>query len=219
MNKKLMVALSGLLSASAFAGVTDPSSVKITVYAVAVSASDQCTDPILVSQYPDGKEFDFAAAVSPSIFQGALAPGTYPCVMMQMSDVLKFTPKTTTGNCTAGTEYTSDVCRASGCALSAGTPGNGTVHFDAPSSGTGTTGTPANDKPWLFLSTSSTTVTGGNSGSAFVTPSKGVANGFKLGSALVVSGDSAKSFVVDFRQQIDGSQNPCDCGPPVFSFK
>ena len=193
----------------------DPSSVKLTIYKIAVSASTDCSNPTVIANYPNGVEFDFASARKPRLANGYLAPGTYPCVMMQMSDVIKFTPAQSTGSCTAGVEYTRDVCRASsGTYQPVNTNANGTISFGSSTACTGTQATPTNDRPMLFLSTASNST----SGNTFLQPTS-ASNGIQLNGAFVVTASSVGTFVVDFRGKIDGSNSDCDCNAPVFGLR
>src|SRR4051812_25654829 len=70
----------------------DPTSVKVTIYSVAVSKNTDCSEAVVVSKYASGQEFDFE--LSPTLMTGTLADGSYPCVILQMSDKLKLTPAT-----------------------------------------------------------------------------------------------------------------------------
>ena len=54
-------------------------------------------------------EVDFLAR--PTLGSGNPPDGTYQCVIIKMSDLIKFTPSATAGLCTAGTQYTADICR------------------------------------------------------------------------------------------------------------
>jgi hypothetical protein len=137
-----------------------------------------------------------------------------------MENTLTFIPATTVGNCTAGTTYKRVICSQGGCTFDKAEPdANKVLQYTG-------TGTPlaANsqditktDKVLLFLSTGST----GTGGSAFLRPTTaGSTNGLKLTGAFTVSASgSSGTFVANFNGALDGSQSPCDLGPPQFSFR
>ncbi len=91
-------------------GGGDPASLKVKVYGVYASTSPQCTNPIQVFLKTTGDYVDLLQ--NPTLGGGDLPDGTYECVIIKMSDVIKHTPKVTDSTCVAGTEYTGEVCRA-----------------------------------------------------------------------------------------------------------
>ncbi|MDZ4676409.1 MAG: hypothetical protein SGI74_02780 [Oligoflexia bacterium] len=212
MKNLILVIAVILISTQAFA-VSNPRNVIMKIYALGVSKNADCSNPTLVMTYPGGKEFDFKNGSS--LGGGDVADGTYPCVIMQMSDVIRFVPNVTDGVCVAGTTYTLDVCRAGGGTY---TPISNGV-FGTSRACTGTTAAPIDDKVLLFLSTTSTNA-GGGGGSAFdqPIPSPSV-NGFTLNGAFTVAGTRSATFVVNFDNKIDGSGAACDVLPPVFGFR
>ena len=96
----------GFCSANAMA--LDASSLKLQVYSVMLSTSAQCTSPVTVFSSATATEVDFLTA--PTLGSGNPPDGTYQCVIIKMSDLIKFTPSATAGLCTAGTQDTADVC-------------------------------------------------------------------------------------------------------------
>src|SRR3954454_18569926 len=102
----------GLVTRSVLAGGGppggDPSSLKIKVYAVYASLSAECTSPVQIFRNDDGNFVDFLT--NPTLGGGDLADGTYNCVIIKMSSIIKHTPLTTDTSCVAGTEYTGGVC-------------------------------------------------------------------------------------------------------------
>jgi hypothetical protein len=211
MKNLLILAALLLISTQSFA-FTNPAQVIIKLYGIGVSTSLDCSNPILVNSWDGGKEFDFKQ--SPFLGGSSVPEGTYPCVILRMSDVIKFRPQGSDGtSCVAGTQYTIDVCRS----------GTGTYTpftnntFGATAACTGTQGTPAEDKVLLFLTTASTN-TGSGSGAAFVRPVS-TADGFKLNNPFVVSGSKSGTFVVNFDNKVDGSQPVCDLSAPTFNFR
>ncbi|NCN95692.1 MAG: hypothetical protein GW917_03125, partial [Bdellovibrionales bacterium] len=99
-----------------------PSALKLKVYKFAVSTNPLCTN--LVTVVDNGStplEVDFSGSVN--LGSGSLADGTYPCVVIEMSDKIKYTSASTStaGNCVSGTEYTLDVCSSGTSTLVDGT--------------------------------------------------------------------------------------------------
>lgn len=226
-----MVAMfSGLTSSFGTCPTTtgDPSALKIKVYAVAVSSNKDCSSPKLVSQYAGGQEFDFEA--NPTIMTGSVSDGTYPCVILLMSDKLKVVPKTTFADnvCVAGTEYTQSVCQDHG---------GGNHQYYTPmtiaadntiSYGTKTACTGDEVVP-LFLSTTSPNPAGHNL-IAFEQPistnsecgADGTGCGIQLSNAFSVSGAVVGTFVVDFTGKLDEQgDTTCACSveAPTFNFR
>jgi len=86
------------------------SSLTIKLYALYISANADCSAPQLVQDLGAvGADKDFMT--NPVLFEGTPAAGTYQCVMMKMSDVLRMKPGATFGACVSGTEYTGDIYR------------------------------------------------------------------------------------------------------------
>ena len=112
----LAVAASLALSPSAMADnqpsgpTVDASSLKLQVYSVMLSTSPLCTNPYTVFSRASPTEVDFLSA--PTLGSGNPPDATYNCVIIKMSDIIKFKPSSTSGLCTADTEYVADVCRS-----------------------------------------------------------------------------------------------------------
>ena len=107
--KSLKLALVAATLLSANASALDASSLKLQVYSVMLSTSPQCTSPVTVFSSATPTEVDFLA--TPTLGSGNPPDGTYHCVIIKMSDLIKFTPSTTAGLCSASVQYTADVCR------------------------------------------------------------------------------------------------------------
>lgn len=197
-----------LAAPSAYA--LDASNLLITVYGVAVSASLDCSNPIVVFDSTGGTQTDFMA--NPTIGGGDIPDGSYPCVMINMSDNITFTPSTSDGvNCVAGTQYTIDVCRAGSGSKNLRT---GTT-FGATESCTGSSGSPIADRVTLFLKTNADGSSGG-----FVKPTTtSDPSGIALTNAFVVSGSSSGKFVVDAHGKVSSGGGACGMDPPVFTFR
>jgi hypothetical protein len=125
----------------------DPAAIRIGMYALWISANGDCSDPTLVQDYGlAGSVKDFAQ--SPVLFSAAAVEGSYECLLIRMSDVVSFSPATTFGNCTAGTDYEMDIYRV-----------GETDWRDAdlnPITGTGTDSVPSNDRVTLVITTDTT---------------------------------------------------------------
>ena len=89
--------LAALFSANAMA--LDASSLKLQVYSVMLSTSAQCTSPVAVFSSATPTEVDFLA--TPTLGSGNPPDAAYNCVIIKMSDLIKFTPSSTAGLCTA----------------------------------------------------------------------------------------------------------------------
>ncbi len=188
----------------------DPERLDLKVYKVAVSTSGNCSNPvtILTNDNPTYENF----FDNPTIGAGTLANGSYLCVIIEFSDNIRVTPAetSTSGNCVAGTVFTIDVCRnGSSSTLIDGTTVNCAV---------------ADNRVAMYLSNWSSTSGSGssnNSHSAFSAPTTNgdANNGLRLDGALVVSGGTTGTFVVNGEGQINDQHGDCDMNPPLFSFR
>lgn len=207
MKKLAMLCLSfGLLSRSAFAA-GDPSSLKVKVFAVYASLSAQCTAPIQIFANDTGNFVDFLT--TPTLGGGDLGDGTYNCVIIKMSSIIKHTPKTTESTCEAGVEYTGGVCNASDSATDLD---NAPITCEGDGSNAGT----VDNTVYMYLTTDSAASKGNK---AFVHPvTAGDGNGIKLGSPLIISSKSRAKFVVNANGQVVAGGGECGINPPVFNF-
>jgi hypothetical protein len=206
------------------------SSIKLKVYKMAVSTSPLCTGLITVLDNGNTPtEVDFLQ--NPSLGSGSLADGTYPCIVIEFSDLVKFTPSSnsTSTNCLASTEYTLDVCRAGGdtSVLIDGTVTNCTGTSGA---NINTYGTFGDDRVAMYISTATT---GGADVFNRPTALGDNAHGLNLGAALTIAGSSSGKFVVNPVGKVCDNNNAsceggpggsgvgtgrCEMGPPAFSF-
>ncbi|MCY4643746.1 MAG: hypothetical protein OXB88_03925 [Bacteriovoracales bacterium] len=91
------------------------SSLKLKVYKIGFSSSGDCSNPVVVDL--TGEYLDFSN--NPDLGSGTIPARNYKCVMIEMSDHIKFTPAQDEGaHCTGGTEYPQDVCVNDGLDLS-----------------------------------------------------------------------------------------------------
>ncbi len=176
----------------------DPSSLTIGMYALYISANEDCSAPVLVDDHgatPQNKDF----YSNPVLFSGSPAAGAYQCVAIKMSDVIRMKPATSFGNCVAGTEYAGDIYRE-------GETDWKDVNLN-PIVGTGTDSSPADDHVTIFLTRN---------------PAAAIARGLSqhqvlhLGSNLIVPGQSTfywngQGTVVD-----EGGQCGINPGAPDF---
>lgn len=195
------------------------SSLKLKVYKMAVSTSVLCTNLITVLDNGNTPtELDFLS--NPNLGSGTIADGTYPCIVIEFTDNIKFIPSTnsTSGNCLTSAEYTLDICRPDSGGTSRLIDGTTTTC-------TGVTGGALGpDRVALYLST---TVVG-SSGDSFNPPTTVGDTGFglRLGSALTVSGTTSGKFIVNPTGKVCDTANPacggggasCELDAPDFSF-
>jgi hypothetical protein len=206
---KFTVCAAALLSANAMA--LDASSLKLQVYAVMLSTSPQCTSPVTVFSNAAPTEVDFLAA--PTLGSGSPPDGTYQCVIIKMSDLIKFTPSTTAGLCSAGTQYTADVCRSDNGGMTQAPDAIG-----APSACSGTDAAPVSDAVYLYLTTNAAAGTGG--GNTFMPPTGATStNGLNLTAPLVIAGIAKSKFVVNATGKVGDDGVSCGMNPPVFGFQ
>jgi hypothetical protein len=187
----------------------DASSLKLQVYSVMLSTSPLCSSPVTVFSSPTATEVDFLS--TPTLGSGNPADGTYHCVIIKLSDLIKFKPSGTSGTCTAGTEYVADVCRSDN---------SGTTHApDAAGATTACTGTdaaPQSDAVYLYLTTNASAGTGGET---FVQPtSASSTSGLHLTAPLTIAGSAKSKFVVNATGKVSGDDVTCGMNPPVFGF-
>ena len=208
--KSIKFALLGaaLLSSSAMA--LDAGSLKLQVYSVMLSTSPLCTSPVTVFSSATPTEVDFLA--TPTLGSGSPPDGTYNCVVIKMSDLIKFTPSASAGLCTAGTQYVADVCRSDNGGMTQAPDAAG-----APTACFGTDVAPQSDAVYLYLTTNATAGTGGNT---FMQPtSASSTNGLNLTSPLVIAGSSRSKFVVNATGKVGSDATSCGMNPPVFGFQ
>lgn len=193
------------------------SSLKLKVFKMAVSTSPLCTN--LVTVLDNGSsptEVDFLA--SPDLGNGTVADGTYPCVVIEFTDIIKFKPSATSdsGNCVSSTEYQLDICR---------NDNNGTSKLtDGTTTTCGAQGTA--DRVALYLSTGAA----GDNEDAFNPPTSigDTQKGINLTSALVVAGTTSGKFIVNPAGKVcdtnavgcagGGGGTDCEMEAPVFGF-
>jgi len=203
------------LSSNAVAGsdgssfpTTDASSLKLQVYSVMLSTSPLCTNPYTVFASDTPREVDFLSA--PTLGSGNPPDATYECVIIKMSDIIKFTPATTVGLCNAGTEYSADICRTDNSGTSQA-PGGPAVAC------TGTDTAPHADQVHMYLTTNASV---GNGGGGLMQPTDASStNGLRLSAPLVISGKTRSKFVVNAAGKVGSDGTSCGMNPPAFGFQ
>jgi len=191
------------LSLQAFSATQNPTELLLKPYKVAVSTSQLCTNLQVVYSESSPSYVDFLT--NPTIGNGQLSDATYPCIVIEMSSQIKYTPTTSSGSCDNSTEYILNVCQnAVQSTLIDGT----SVTCD------GTSDT----RVAIYISTGSTWTTG--AGDPFLPPATigDATRGIQLTSALNVNGTSAAKFVVNGTGKIDDATASCEMFPPVFGF-
>jgi hypothetical protein len=203
-----LVAAAALFSAHAHA--LDASSLKLQVYSVMLSTSPLCTSPVTVFSSATPTEVDFLAA--PTLGSGNPPDGTYQCVIIKMSDLIKFTPSTSAGLCSASTQYTADVCRTDNGGMTQAPDAAG-----APTVCNGTDAAPVSDPVYLYLTTNPTAGSGGNT---FMQPTSLTStNGLNLTAPLVIAGAAKSKFIVNATGKVGDDGVSCGMNPPTFGFQ
>ncbi len=215
--KKLTIfaILSSTLAYGAVDGTGDPDSLKIKLYRFAVSENADCSNPKVVVDKSSNPQY-VSMLDRPEFGSGILDNGTYPCVMIEMSDQIKFSPDGNVGSlCDGNQEYTLDVCGGGGSYQKL----DGTLDTCGGDNGADPGDTLVDTKVVLYLSTNSTSTGGSN---AFLPPASGsdATRGFQLGSPLIVSGTEIGIFEVDGSNKVesDDARTYCEFMPPQFSF-
>lgn len=163
--------LAGALSAPAIRSAPKatipgtPSSVKMKAYKVYLARNADCSSPVLVGDKASTADYqDLMAAAKPVLFTAAtVTPGTYHCMVLKVSDVLKFTPDAAAqaasgGVCVAGAEISFDIHK---------TEIPAELWYDLDSGGTntgdGTLATAVEQTVFLFASTDPSAILAHNS--------------------------------------------------------
>ncbi len=137
-----------------------PTSVRVRMQKVFLSANADCSNPVLVQDKGAGDYQDLVG--NPTLFSGSVAAGTYNCLALKVSDIMKFTPDAaaagaSAGVCVAGRENDFDILKVEDPAEN---------WYDVDTGGTitgaGTYGSPVAQNVFLFISTNPTAVTAAN---------------------------------------------------------
>ena len=211
MRRSILVAAAALafLPGTSHAVVNATSAI-LKVYKAYVSENGNCTNPVLLveAKNPGGDDFDMQS--NPTIGEGAIPPKKYQCLIMEMSDKVRFRPAATEGSCTSGTEYTIYVCQ------------NGSSTTSPTGVSTACSGTQSNgeDRVFVYVSRWSSATDGAVGHNAFAPPlSNGDSTkGLRMENEIDVTG-GAGSFIFDLTGKITGGGATCDMNPPKFGFR
>ena len=215
MKKLILLAVAILYSGNLYAAIAtgatavDPTSFKMKISKVAVSTDPYCTNPVTIMEEATPQYIDMVAG--PEIGRVPVPNGTYPCVIIVASDVIKVTPAANDGvDCFKDLEISFNVCQA----------GLTTTNLD----GTVSTCTSGEDTMTIYLSTYSTASGGdGATSNPFTPPTSNgdASNAIKLNGALVVQGEQANTFIADARGLVytQSGSGTCDMQPPKFGFR
>ncbi len=177
-----------------------PTALKQVFYALWVSESADCSNPILVQDHGEaGKEVDYYA--DPVLFAASPPDGTYRCLVVRIGDTMRFTPDAAAessfpGVCVAGDEYTFDVFRDGTWAV-----------LDGPAiDGEGTHTAPVPQQVDLFFSTDEAAV---ETGTVQARPDQVIL----LSDPLVVPGQT--TFFMDMTNKVQASSDGGVSDPTV----
>jgi hypothetical protein len=193
-----------LVSASTEAGkgTIDAASIKITIHKFAVATGKDCSHPTVVFSSDAGIENDLLAG--PTYGSGPVDPGTYECVIIELSKIIKTTAQTTSGSCTAGLEFSDVICRdGQASQLVDGTPVT-------------CSGEDANPQHVTVYITTASAGLGGDRALLPPTSDSDSTSGIPLTAPLVVRGDLPVTLTVDPRQFLDGTGSVCGTSAPSF---
>jgi hypothetical protein len=176
----------------------DPAALLIGMYALYISPNADCSGAVLVQSY------GFTASIKdfvshPTLFSGPAEPGSYQCVAVKMSDVIRVVPDSSFGACVAGTEYPGDIYRE-------GETDWKDIDLN-PVIGTGTDSVPADDHVTIIMTRDTAAA---------------IARGFStnqvidLGSDLIVPGRSTFYWHGEGTVVTDGVQCGVNPGHPSF---
>ncbi len=187
------------------AGTINAAVMKFTVYKMAVSTSASCTSPVTIFTNSSGVEQDMVAGAN--FGSGRVDPGTYPCVMIEMSKIIKTRASTSSGSCNSAIEFQDVICNDGG-QLSQTIAGSPVT----------CSGGITNDQHvTLFI----TTLSAGSSGNRSLLPplnGSDTTSGLALSGAFVVSTSKAGALSVNYHNFLDGSGGVCSTSAPGFSF-
>ncbi len=196
-----------IISPNLFA-TTDPTEVDVKILAVYMSKDPYCGSPIEVFTTSEPGFVDFLGGPTVGQLDNSkyLYDGTYQCVIVKMSETIRFVPLIGSGVCVAGNRFESDVCGA----------GVVTTGID----GTATTCTASTgDSVYLYLSTASTAASFTASTNPFSPPTVSTpTNGLPLASGISISGSSNLKLVVNLFGKIEVINGTCAINNPAISF-
>lgn len=212
--------LAFLFAPHANAATFNVSAVKIKVYGMWVSTSQTCENPIKVFENATPSEVNLVS--NPQLGGGDIPDGTYPCVMIKISDRIQV-EHNATGSCAGYSAdpidlFTPDVygilaqeqsSRFQGMYTSSTQiRGDGVLNDILVEENSAFQGTSSEDQMFLFLSTSSTST--GRAIHHRPRQASDAVFGEKLSSPFVVSGSTAGTLTVNGLSQITDEGTSCD---------
>lgn len=186
--------------------IGSPSSTTMKMYALYISTQADCSSPTLVQDYgSDGVDKDvFESGVT--LFEGSPADGDYQCLIIKMSDVIRFKADSEAVNaasspCSEGTEYSLDIYRTdSGDSWKDVNGAAITPH--------GASGSPEADTVYIFVS---------RNPSAIPSTTAHENQVGTLGSSLVVPGQA--TFYADGSHQVTNNDGSCGLNGLTLGFQ
>ena len=198
--------------------LTSATSTKLNVYGIWLSTNADCSSPVEVLNSVTSTEYDMFT--NPTFGSKAIASGTYKCLILKISDTVKFTPSTTTGSCTMGLEATIDICKASNTVNTSKDVLTGATINCLDTLG---------DIVYVYISSNSAcadSISAGCNGTptypnSFLPPTQAAdtLRGVKLTSDMVLTANATGTFVFNTDNKVDGSGGSCNLEPPVMSIR
>jgi hypothetical protein len=189
-------------STQAGKGTIDAASLKITIHKFAVATSSDCAHPTVVFTSDAGVESDLLA--NPTYGSGLVDPGTYECVLIELSKIIKTSATMSSGSCVQGFEFPDVICR----------DGQASQLVDGtPVTCSGGDATPQHVTVFV------TTASAGKGGDRALLPpasASDTTSGIQLSAPLVVSADRVVTLTLDPKQFLDGSGPVCATSAPSF---
>jgi hypothetical protein len=176
-----------------------PASLLVGLRALRVSSAADCSGLVVVQDHgATDVVVDFMA--DPLLFAGSPPDGSYACVALDMSDVLRMKPASSFGACVAGQEYAGDIYRQDEVDWKDASFAQVVGH--------GTDGAPVEDGVTIFLTRDVAAAE-----SLGISPHQLI----ELGADLVVPGTS--TFVWDAAGSVVSEGGRCAVNPGVPSFR
>jgi hypothetical protein len=183
-------------------GTIDAASMTIRVHKFGVATSGDCKNPIIVFTSDAGVENDLIS--NPTYGAGPIDPGTYNCVVIELSKVIKTSGASTAGSCVQGREFADVICHDGQTSqLVDGTPVT-------------CSGGAANAQHVTLFATTASAGTSGDRALLPPTDASDTTSGLKLTGPLVVVGNMPVTLTVDPKQFLDGTGTTCGTSAPTF---
>jgi hypothetical protein len=196
------VVLAMSASTQAGKGTIEAASITITVYELAMATGKDCKSPVVVFKSDTGVENDLVS--NPTFGAGPIDPGTYECVVIELSKVIKTSGKSTSGSCVQGLTFSDVICHDGQTSrLVDGTPVT-------------CSGGAANAQHVTLFATTASAGQGGDRALLPPIDASDTTSGLKLTAPLVVGGNMPVTLTVDPKQFLDGMGPTCGTSAPTF---